>query len=296
MHQYQIKGETYSGDAVDTKVRASSETVALRFILIKYRSKLKKGYQIVKTMQVTELPRLPEVKPIQPLKTFIHDSEIRWIGNHLFHNIYIDHAYVEKFFRYFAPMVESAVRKYWNEVTLATQQEKISELYEDIIYRILPRYDRQRSRLRRFVRFSLQKKVQGAWGHEKYVNAGKSNKRPRFVDLQEYFRQQETVIGLSVDPEAERQQMINICKRIVRESAKVKPKARRELFGWIVKEGLHIKLLRSTKQIRTMQMIYGEGLKETEAAVLLGIEQPAVHISKRRAEANILERIEKCYP
>jgi len=294
--KYQIRGITFDGVTVDESVQASSPRAALRYILIKYGTRLKKPYEIFIPSQIEDVSQIPNADMLRPIEPPLPDEDVLRIAEMLKSNEHVDEEEYLRFKAYFRPMIRRAVRDLWNDTTIATHDDVEQEMYAYIITEFMPKYSSKRGRIRTFIRVKVVSRLKKMWKREKYVNADKASARPKHEILQEYARSLLHPPDEEMSLEGQRTQILEACKEIVKKRLKLTLPQRRTLFQWIVRLGMHQEFLRHKRQIQVLEIVYGQDcLTEVEAAAALGVVQQTLNINKNRAERNFFDNVEKYF-
>lgn len=286
---YCVRGNTVAnGSEIIEYVEADNERQAYGEVFLKH-GKLKKGCQVYAVSQLDGTEEFPEVKHfLSP--SALSDEEVISIAAAIRENTVTREQY-RYFTTYFAPIVKNAINHLWNDIEDITPAEIEAEMIVVIATRFMPRVD-GRGRLRKFIKLNVQSELMKRWGRKKYVN-GKKDK-PR-AQLQKEYLQKYAYIKEIRDPAVIRANIITVVTKLKEDNLKLSLADKKLFFGdMILPVGMHKECLKKPCQIEAIERCYGEhAITEKECGKLLGRTQATIHRNKQRAEANILEYIEK---
>lgn len=283
---YQIKGATViSNFIVSETIEAPNPRAALRKVLKLY-GRLRRGYEVYTESFLNSID-YPEAERTALIEPLLCDHFVFKIG-HAIRNGTVTQDEYRLFCRYFHPMISNAVNMFWNDVFEIPASDIKTEMIGRIACEFLPRVD-DRGHLRPFIKGNIQSRLIKMWNRKKYVNENKANSR---AQLQQEYAMASHIRPETPDTEVSRNAIIRIALHLRETRQELTRKQKKEYYQLIINLGMHKECLKSEYQIQALENCYGrDAITEKEFGTERGRSQSTIHITKRRAEDNIIKYI-----
>lgn len=177
---------------------------------------------------------------------------------------------------------------FWTDVFDVPASDVETEIIERIACEFLPRVD-DRGHLRLFIKRNIQSRLIKKWNRKKYVNENKAKSR---AQLQQEYAMASHIRLETQDTEVSWNAIIRIALHLREAGQELTRKQKKEYYQLIINLGMHKECLKSNYQIQALENCYGrDAITEKEFGTERGRSQSKIHITKRRAEDNIIKYI-----